>query len=275
MKNNVIGISLLTNEHPFYRDLVEGIKSETEKIGGFELKIVYGEFDADKQAKQIEGFIADKVDVIVISPCSSVKIGDSIVKANNANIPVFTADISNNSGNGKVITHIASDNEQGGRLAARLIARAVGYSGKVGIIDHPGITSTEERVNGFREMIRKFPDIKVVSTVSAWGQREKAVVAMKKIVQDVPDVKGVFAINDVCALGALEVVEESKKTGQIFIVGYDAEMDVRKAISQGKIYADVRQYPLKIGQETIKSINEYFKGIKLPPVLLVEVGTWT
>jgi len=274
MANKVIGISLLTEKHQFYKDLMEGLKTESEKIGGFELKIVFGEFDADKQAKQLDGFIADKVAAIVVSPCSSVKIGDTIVKANHANIPVFTVDISNN-GNGKVVSHIASDNEQGGKLAARLLARAIGYGGKVGIIDHPGITSVIERIEGFKEMMKKFPDIKIETVVPAWGQKEKAVSAMMQIIKETPDIKGIFAINDDCALAALEVIEGSNKKGQIFIVGYDAEMDARKAISQGKIYADVRQYPLKIGQETIKSINEYFKGIKLPPVLLVEVGTWT
>jgi len=273
-KGKRIGVTTLTHQHLFYQDFEKGLAEEAKKWND-EVEIVRAEFDPKIQAKQVEDFIAKKVDALVICPCDSLAIGKSIAKANEAGIPVFTADIANSSKEGKVISHITSDNVQGGRLAARLLARAMGYQGKVAIINHPGITSVSERVKGFREAIAQYPEIEIVADVPAWGQREKAVKVTRELLQNVPNLTGIFGINDDSILGALQVVKEAKLIGKIILVGYDANPEARAAIAMGEIYADARQHPIKLGQECIKTIHDYFRGFRVPPVVLVEVGTWT
>ncbi|MFH3579491.1 substrate-binding domain-containing protein, partial [Acinetobacter baumannii] len=83
---------------------------------------------------------------IVVCPADTRGIGPAIERANSANIPVFTADIA--AQGGRVVAHIASDNVEGGRLAARYIAQALNGQGKVGIIGQPEVQSTIDRERG-------------------------------------------------------------------------------------------------------------------------------
>lgn len=270
----LLGVTLLTREHQFYRDLEAGLRSEAAKHG-FELQVVAGEFDFGKQAAQIDDFISKKVDALIIAPCDSQAVGSSIAEANRAGIPVFTVDIMNLSPQGKVVCAVQSDNVEGGRQAGRLMAKALNGKGKVVIINHPGVTSVLDRVDGFREIIAQYPGIKIISDVPAWGQRDKAMAAMEDILLKVPDVAGVFGINDDSALGAVAAIEAAGKLGKIVVVGYDATPEAKDAIKAGKIYGDAIQHPTLIGVKAIQAIADYFAGKKVPEKINVEVGVWT
>jgi ribose transport system substrate-binding protein len=268
-KGKVIGVTLLTRGHVFYKDLEEGLRTEAAK-NNYELIITAAEWDLGKQIGQIEDFISRKVDAIIVCPVDSKGIGSGIKKANEANIPVFTADIS--AQEGTVVSHIASDNVAGGRLAGEFIAKALNGKGNVAIINQPVITSVLDRVQGFREAIAKYPGIKVVADVSGEGVRDKALQVSTDILQAHPELNGIFGINDDSALGALDAVTQFKKTS-IVIVGYDATPPAADAIKRGtSLKADVVQYPVKIGSTTIQKIKEHFAGNTLPKVIPVEVG---
>jgi ribose transport system substrate-binding protein len=265
----VIGVSLLTRAHMFYRDLESGLQEEAKKHS-YELIITAGEFELGKQIGQVEDFIARKVDAIVICPVDSKGIGEAVKKANAANIPVFTADIA--AEGATVVCHIASDNVQGGRLAGKFLANALNGKGTVAIINQPVVTSVLDRVAGFREALMMFPGIKIVADVNGQGVREKALQATSDILQANPNLNGIFGINDDSALGALDAVQQFKRSN-IIIVGYDAIPPARDAIKKGTaLKADVVQYPSKIGSTTIQKISEYFSGASVPKVVPVEVG---
>ena len=232
-------------------------------------------YDQNKHAVQVETLISKKVDVIVITPVDSFIIGESITKANKAGIPVITTDTANMSEKGKVISHITSDNFQGGKLAAKLLARSIKYKGKAVILSLPTIESCIERVKGFKKAIEIYPDIEVLDELPVKADRKETEAIVQKILQEKKVIDGIFAVSDELILGALKAVESKKISKEIMLVGYDAIPEVRTAIADGRIYADVRQFPIKIGQETIKIINEHFEGIKVPPIVHMEVGTWT
>ena len=267
-----IGVSLLTRVHQFYHGLESGLQSEADRRG-YKLIITSGEYDQLKQAAQVDDFIANKVDAIILAPCDSKAIGSAIVKANRAKIPVFTIDIANTSMQGKVVSHITSDNREGGRQAALLLVKALNAKGKVVIINHPGITSVLDRVGGFKDEMAKYPGIQIIADVPAWGQRDRAMAIMEDILLQLPDVNGVFGINDDCTLGALAATEAAGK--RIMIVGYDATPEAKKAITEGRIYGDAIQYPVKIGTLAIQTIANHLAGKKVPEIVPVPVGTWT
>ncbi len=264
-----IGVSLLTRGHIFYRDLEEGLKKEADKYG-YDLIITSADWDLGKQISQIEDFISRKVDAIIVSPVDSKGIGSGIDEANKAGIPVFTADIA--AEEGKVVSHIASDNVQGGRLAGEYLAKLLNGKGKVAIINQPAITSVLDRVAGFREAIVKYPDIKVVADVNGQGVRDRSLQVSADVLQANPQLDGIFGINDDTALGALDAVNQFNRKG-IYIVGYDATPPAVDAIEKGSpLKADVVQYPKKIGIRTIDIINDYFNNKKVPQNVPVEVG---
>ena len=269
-----VGVSLLTRTHPFYQDLEEGMLAAADSAG-FHLLITTGEFDVARQKDQIYDFIVQKVSAIIISPCDSKSIGTAIKAANEAGIPVFTADIACLAEGVRVISHVASDNVEGGRLAARAVAEAINSNGEVAIIDHPEVESVIQRVKGFEDEIAKYEGITVAAKLSGHGVKDQAFRTAEDILQAHPDLKAFFGINDDSALGALAAVEKAGKTGDVKIVGFDAVPEARQAIVAGKIFADVIQTPKEIGRRTIQAVKTYLSGGTVPPTILIPCELFT
>ena len=269
-----IGVSIQDMEAQFYQDMVSGMKSEAAKYG-YNLLLVDANRDNARQQSQVEDFISKRVDAIVLTPYDSQAIGSAIVEANGAKIPVFTADIANASSQGKVVSHVASDNVQGGAQAAKLMCAAINKVGTVAIIDEPEVTSVQDRVKGFRNGLKQdCPLVVVVSDIDAGGDRQKANASMGDILQSHKDLKGVFGINDDSALGALTALQAAGAKG-VAVIGYDATPEARAAIKDGNMYGDAIQYPQQIGQKTIDAIHQYFSGKTPPARVSVSVGTYT
>jgi ribose transport system substrate-binding protein len=268
-KTKTIGVSLLTRGHIFYRDLEEGLKSEADK-NGYDLIVTSAEWDLGKQISQIEDFVSRKVDAIIVCPVDSKGIGSGIAEANKAGIPVFTADIA--AEEGKVVSHIASDNVQGGKLAGEYLAKLLNGKGNVAIINQPAITSVLDRVAGFKEAINKYPGITIVADVNGQGVRDRSLQVTADVLQANPKLTGIFGINDDSALGALDAVNQFNRKG-VSIIGYDATPPAVDAILKDTpLKADVVQYPKKIGIKTIDVIRKNFNNITVPENVPVEVG---
>jgi len=266
----VIGVSLLTQGHVFFQDLESGLR-EAADAEGYKLLINYGEWDLAKHVSQIENFIVQRVDAILVSPCDSEGIGPTIARANEAGIPVFTCDIAAHGGD--VVSHIASDNVAGGRLAGEYMAELLGGEGKVAIIDQPETRSCIDRVKGFLQVVENYPEMAVVARPSGQGVRDHAMRVTEDLLQAHPEIDGIFGINDDSALGALAAVEAADRENDIVIVGYDATPEAREAILRGTaLKADVIQYPRRIGGETVKTISRYLRGEPVAKVIPIEVG---
>jgi ribose transport system substrate-binding protein len=265
----VIGVSLLTKEHVFYRDLEKGLR-EAAARNNFSLIINSGDWDLAKHQAQIENYIVQKVDAIIVCPCDSKGIGPAIQKANEARIPVFTADI--RAEGGKIVSQVVSDNVAGGRAAAQYIAKLLSGKGEVAILDQPIIQSTIDRVRGFTEELANYPGIRVVARPSGEGVRDKAMKAAEDLLQGFPNLAGIFGINDDSALGALAAIEAAGRKG-IVIIGYDGIPEARQAILRGSaLKADVVQYPVEIGRTTIEVIARYLSGETVPSDVPIRVG---
>jgi len=263
-----IGVSLLTREHDFYQQLEKGLQDAAAKHG-YKLIITTGDFDLAKQQSEIDNFLVQKVDAIIVCPTDTKGIAPAIEKANAANIPVFTADIG--AEGGKVVSHIASDNVAGGRLAGEYLAKVIGGKGNIGIVSQPELQSVIDRESGFREAIAKFPDIHIVSTINGAGVRDRSLKAADDMFQAHPDLRAVFAINDETALGVLASAS-SHNMKNLAIVGYDAAPEALKAIASGSaLKADVAQQPREIGVQAIEAIADHFAGKNPPARIAVPV----
>ena len=269
-----IGVSLLTRTHPFYQDLEAGLQQGAAEQG-YQLIIQAGEFDVARQKDQIENFIVRKVNAIIVSPCDSRSIGTSVMAANLAGIPVFTADIAVLAEEAQVVCHVASDNVAGGRLAAEALARALSSNGQVAIIDHPEVESVIQRVRGFEEELANYPGIEIVAKLPGRGMKDVAFRTAEDILQGHPELDAIFGINDDSALGALAAVEKGGKLARVTIVGFDAVPEARQAIRDGKIFADVVQQPRLIGATTIRAIADYMAGKAVAPTILIPCDLFT
>lgn len=265
-----IGVTLLTLSHDFFKDLEGGMRAAADEFG-YRLVIQAAEFDPAVQTRQLEDFVTRRVDAIVVCPCDSDAVATSLKRVEQAGIPVFTADIAAHGA--RVVSHIASDNVQGGRLAAQALIEHLPGGGKILIIDHPSVSSVQDRTRGFREELAHHTGYEIVATLSSEGQRARAQAVMEDALTRHPDLRGVFGINDDSALGALRAVEAARRT-DLVIIGYDATPEARAAIRRGSaLKADVVQDPAAIGRMAIDAIRRHFAGEALPARIPVPVGT--
>jgi ribose transport system substrate-binding protein len=265
----VVGMALLTQTHDFYKDLEKAAREEA-RARNLDLSIVSCEMDPAKQAAQLEDFVTQKVAALVVAPCDSDAIGPHLDAVERAGIPVFTADIA--ARHGKVISHVASDNERGGRLAAETMAKLLNGQGSVLILDHPTVASVQDRTKGFLEELKKYPGLRVVGRPSTDGQRARAMAVMEDMLQAHPDLKGVFGINDDSALGAVSVLEAARRT-DVVVVGFDATEQAIAAIRKGgPLKADIAQYPDRIGRTVIEMVDRHLRGEKVPSHVPVDVA---
>jgi len=265
----VIGVSLLTRTHDFFKDLEAGMRAEADKRG-YRLIVMGADSNPTIQASQLEDFVVQNVDAIILCPCNSDTVASNLRSADEAGIPVFTADIAAN--RAKIVSHIASDNFQGGKLAGETMAKLLGGKGKVLIIDQPTVSSVQDRTRGFMDALKAHPGISVVARPSADGERARAQSVMEDALTTHPDLAGVFGINDPTALGALRAIEAAGND-TIVVVGYDAIPEAQAAIKRGSpMKASVVQYPKKIGSMTVATIARHFAGEKVPAISPVEVG---
>ncbi len=265
-----IGVSILSSTNPFFVEIGEVITTEAAKHG-FEVQVVSSDFDPTRQFNQVQDFVVNGFDAIVLTPADSRAVGSAVKLANDAGIPVFTADIAVLADDVQVVSHIATDNYQAGQLAAQAMIEATGGAGNIGIIDHPAIESVILRTKGFADMLAESPDhsLEIVVTLPGGGVKDQGFKAMQDMLQSHPDLVGVFAINDPSALGAVAALEDAGKLEAVKIVSVDGQAEGIAAIDQGKIYADAVQHPDWIGEKTVSAIISYMNGEELQHEILI------
>jgi len=275
-----IGLSVLTLTNPFFKVIADSMTEEARKHG-YDVAVVSGEFDVAKQQNQVKDFIVRKVSAIVLTPCDSKAIGPAIQEANEAGIPVFTADIACLAPGAKVVTHVATDNYGGGKEAATAMIEALGNEGgKIAILDFPVVESCILRVKGFKEVIAKHNTdhpsgkIEIVSQLNAGGAKDQGNKVTEDVLQAHGDLAGIFAINDPSALGARAALEKAGKADQVKIIGFDGQPEGKQAIRDGKIYADPIQFPDKIGVQTVEAILKHFAGEETPKEVLIPTALY-
>lgn len=262
-----IGFVISTLNNPFFVKLKEGAV-DAAKLINVKLSVLDSQNDAIKELNNVESLIVSRVDLIIINPTDSDAVSSAIKLANNNKIPVITVD--RNASQGEVVTYIASDNIQGGRLAGDLIYELLQGNGKVVELEGiPGTSAARERGRGFDEALKNYPGIVKVVKQPADFDRNKALVVIENILQTNPDVNAIFAHNDEMALGALKAVEESGKS--IYVIGFDGTEEALKAVKDGKLTATIAQQPSKMGRIAVDIAVKYLRGEKVEPEVKVDL----
>lgn len=264
-----IGISVLTMKNPFFKEIVDAVAEEAGK-NGYDVIAVDSDQNPGKQRAQVKDFIVKKVVAIILTPADSEAVGAAVKEANKAGVPIFTADIACDDKTVDVVSHIATDNYSGGRQAAKAMMKALGNEGEVAIIGHPEVESVKLRTKGFRDELKAAGSkIQIVGSWPGKGAKDESFRVAKDILTRHKDLNGIFAINDPTALGAHAALEKQGKVGQVMIVGFDGQLDGKKAIKAGHIYADPIQFPKQIGSKTVQVIMDYMGGKKVKPQYLI------
>ena len=268
----LVGVTLLNKQDVFYQELEAGMRAAAERQG-MELLVQSAEKDLAAQTAQVENFIVRGVDALIVCPVDSRGIAQALERARREGVAVFTADIA--AEGVEVVAHVASDNVQGGRLAGEYLARELEGSGAVAVLDHPEVTSVQDRVKGFLEVLQRHPGLTLAARPSAQGRRDLALDVAIGLLQAHPEVRSIFAINDETGLGVLSALQALGRD-DVLVVAYDAIPEARRAIQAGSpLRADVVQHPREMGAQVIQAVADHLQGLPVEPLQAVPVSLLT
>ncbi len=258
MAKETIALAISTLDNPFFVTLKEGAEKKAKELG-YNLVVLDSQNDPAKELSNVEDVTVRGAKVLLINPTDSEAVGTAVAVANKKNIPVITLDRGANKGN--VVSHIASDNVAGGKMAGDFIAEKVGKNAKVIQLEGiAGTSATRERGEGFKQAVEA-NQFELLASQPADFDRTKGLNVMENLLASHGSAKAVFAQNDEMALGALRAIKASGKN--ILVVGFDGTDDAVKAVNGGQLAATIAQQPEKIGELGVEAADKVLKGEKV------------
>ncbi|WP_144153411.1 ribose ABC transporter substrate-binding protein RbsB [Paraburkholderia sp. BCC1885] len=252
-----VGLSISTLNNPFFVSLRKGAEDESKK-DGVTLITVDAQNDPAKQQASVEDLIQKKVSVILINPTDSSAVANVVKEATDKGIKVISLDRSVNGA--EVSSHIASDNQAGGKMAADFLVEKLGGKGNVVELQGiPGSSAANERGAGFDTEVAAKGGVKIATKQPADFDRAKGLSVMENIIQSNKDIQGVFAQNDEMALGAVKALQAAGLKN-VAVVGFDATDDAIAAVKAGTMAATVQQQPELIGQYGVQTAKKLVDG---------------
>ena len=262
-----IGLSVSTLNNPFFVTLRDGAQSAADEAGA-ELIVSDAQNDTAQQQDDIQNFVTQQVNLILVNPVDSDAVVPAIEAANQANIPVIALD--RGASGGELATTIASDNVQGGNLAGEELIRLVGSGSVAQLEGTPGADPARDRGQGFQDAINAQSALELVASQTANFDRAEGLNVAENILQANPDIAGIFAQNDEMALGAVQALGDSAGD-EVKVVGFDAIEDALSAIQDGTINATVAQQPAEIGSLGVENAIRVINGESVEENMPVEV----
>jgi ribose transport system substrate-binding protein len=240
----------------FYVTMHKGAEAAAKAVGAELLYQGAAEWNVSLQVPVLDAIIGKKPAAIMIAPTDKVQLVKPLRKAFDAGITVVCVDtfIGNGvfqTGSGDVdfpISYVASDNVLGGRMAARALAKAIGEKGKVYVSNvKPGVSTTDQREEGFKDEMKKYPNITVMETQFNDDDANKAAAQVQAVIGRTPDLAGVFGANLFSAGGTANGVKQAGKIGKIKLAGFDAPESIVPQLKDGTFELTIAQHPAEIG----------------------------
>ena len=269
-----IGVLLSDTSNTFFVNMQNAIEAKAAELGVNTI-VLDGANDAAKDVTNMEDLIAAEVDFVLYNPVDSDAAATVVEQATAAGIPVISIDRSVNGA--EVVSHIASDNVYGGKLATQYLIEQIGGSGAIAEIQgQAGASAANERHQGFDEAVAEAGDaVTVVSSQIGDWDTTKALSIMENILLAYPEVKGVFCANDNMAIGAVQACQQNGRS-DVVIVGFDAEQIALDAVAEGTMAATIQQQPALMGEMGVENALKYLNGetidanIGVPVALITE-----
>lgn len=217
------------------------------------------ETDVAGQVAIVENFLNKHVDAIVLAACDTKALIPVVEKADAMGIPVITIDSGLDSDIPK--SFIATDNILGAEKAADILVKLIGGKGKVGCIPFvPGAATSIMREQGFRNGIAKYPNVVLSAVQYCQSDVALAMSVTENILTAHPDLAGIFAANNLAAIGAAQAIVARGMKGKVKLVAFDAAPNELQALREGVVQALIVQRPFTMGYLGVKSAYDVLQG---------------
>ena len=260
----------------FYVTMHKGAEAAAKAVGA---KLIYqgaAEWNVSLQVPILEAVIAKKPKAILIAPNDKTQLIEPLRKAHDAGIAVVCVDTFIGTGVFQTgagdadfpISYVASDNVLGGKMAARALAEAIGGKGKVYVSNvKPGISTTDQREEGFKAEIAAHQGIEVLETQFNDDDANKAAAQFQAVLGRVPDLAGVFGANLFSASGTANGVKQAGVTGKVKLAGFDAPESIVAQLKDGTFELTIAQHPAEIGYFGFMAAYAHVTGNPVPTAI--------
>ena len=263
-EKRVVGVVPKGANHIFWQTVHAGALKAAQEFG-FEVEwnAPTLEVDSSRQIEIVESMVNRRLAGIVLAPVDKQALVSVVERAAKAGVPVSIFDSGIDTG--KIISYVATDNSEGGRMAARRMGEILGGKGKVAVIGFmPGSASTMDREHGFQDEIRsKFPGIDIVGMQFGMADRAKAMAVTENILTAHPGLAGVFADNESSSMGAVQALK-SRAAKNVKMVAFDASEQLLADLREGVVDSIVVQNPFRMGYESTRAMGMKLSG-QVPP----------
>jgi inositol transport system substrate-binding protein len=235
----LIGVSLLNLSSEFIVMFNRAMETRARDLG-VKLVVNDAQRSAERQVQQVEGFIAQKVDAIILNPCEVEASSPAVDKALAAGIPIVNV---NSETKSAPTAFVGSQDEESARIAMGYIAQRLKGQGNV-VMMHGfmGQAAQIKRDQGAQEILAQQPGLKLLAAQTAEWDRAKAMSLMENWIQAYGSkINAVFAQNDEMGMGALLALERANLKDRVIVVSVDAIADALQAVKDGRLDATVFQ----------------------------------
>ncbi|MCD8349960.1 MAG: sugar ABC transporter substrate-binding protein [Planctomycetaceae bacterium] len=264
----VIGYANMADTDVFVMKRKESFQAEADKDGAA-LRIIYSDANNDnnRQLDQIDNFIMQEVDCLLVVPVDYAGVSVGIRKANRAGIPVLCLGIEAEGGES---TFIGSPNLEAGRLQGEFMREALPKNAKVLYLEgSAGYSHTTERKQGFMEAcIDQRPDITLLASQSGDYERDRGMKVTEDWIQSFPEFDAIIAANDQMALGAIQALKTAGRKG-VLISGVDGVDDALRAIKSGDMAQSILQNAPAQAKAAYNAMKKLLAGEALPKRIIV------
>jgi inositol transport system substrate-binding protein len=225
----------------FLQTVADGMQAKATELGNVELNIVAAQEKTDVQLGQVENFISQKVNAIIVIPVDTDAAGPMTAKAQAASIPLVYVN-RRPSDLPKGVPYVGSDSLYAGTVEMESLAKLAGGKGNVVILQgDPANEAAVLRTKGCNDVVAKNPGMKVTKTQAGNWYRDKGLSIMENWIQSGEQIDVVCANNDEMALGAIQALKNAKLLDKVFVGGVDATKDALAAMKAGELEVTVFQ----------------------------------
>lgn len=262
-----IGVCIYNINDKFQSLMLDAMKNYSNSLNDVEVIFVDSKHDSNIQLSQVQNFISQNVDAIAVNPAVTTNMLTDIAK--EAKIPILSYNDPLKNLDDSA-SYISSDFKQSGILEMEYLAKKMNYKGNVAIMmGGMGSEPQRRRTEAFREVIAKYPDMKIVAEQTAEWNRAKAMALMQTWLESGKEIDVVACSNDEMAIGAIKAIEAAGKLDNITVGGIDATPEALEYLKSGKLAVTVFQDAATLGQCVIETAIKAAKGEKVDKIIKV------
>ncbi|HKL59087.1 MAG TPA: substrate-binding domain-containing protein [Sphaerochaeta sp.] len=261
-----IGMSFQELDNLYFVVMREALEEACKSMNA-QAVVTDARHDVSKQISDIEDMIQDGIDILLINPTDSVGVQGAVETAKKAGVVVVAVDAQ---ANGPIDSFVGSKNYDAGYMAGEYLAKQINNSGKVAILDGIPVVPILQRVEGFTDAMKNYPNIQIVDKQNGKQERSIALDVTENMIQANPDLSGIFSVNDGGSMGALAAIEGSGKN--ILLVSVDGNPEAVAAIQTGGPFkATSAQFPRDQVRIAIGIAMAKYWGANVPKHIPVDV----